>query len=313
MHSVLTIFRALADPTRLRILTLLRQMELSVGELAEVLRQSQPRVSRHVKILAEAGLLERYKEGAWVFLRIGRGDRATPAFAALDAWSVDASPSDIERLAAVRAERVAAAEAYFTAHADVWDRLRTLHVADEEVETAIAQALGDKPVGRLLDIGTGTGRMIELLGPTANDALGIDRSVDMLRVARAKIEAAGLPSAQVRQADMYALPVADGGVDTVILHQVLHYAHEPAQAIREAARVLAPRGRLLIVDFAPHDREELREQHAHVRLGFEDELVCGWLEAAGLKPRVVDHLTGGPLTVTLWIGERPALPQVEAA
>ena len=313
MHKVLPILRALADPTRLRILSLVRRMELSVGELAEVLRQSQPRVSRHVKILAEAGLLERYKEGAWVFLRTGRGGDAAPALAALDAWDVDASPSDIERLAAVRAERVAAAEAYFTAHADQWDRLRTLHVADEEVEAAIAQALGDRPMGRLLDIGTGTGRMIELLGPTANDALGIDRSVDMLRVARAKIEAAGLPSAQVRQADMYALPVADGGADTVILHQVLHYAHEPAHAVREAARVLAPGGRLLIADFAPHDREELREQHAHVRLGFEDELVCGWLEAAGLKSRVVNHLTGGPLTVTLWIGERPALPQAEAA
>lgn len=313
MQKALNIFRALADPTRLRILSLVRRMELSVGELAQVLRQSQPRVSRHVKILAESGLLERYKEGAWVFLRAGRGDVAAPAFAALDGWSIDASAADVERLAAVRAERVAAAEEYFAAHADEWDRLRTLHVADAEVEAAIGRVLGDRPVGRLLDIGTGTGRMIELLGPAANDSLGIDRSVDMLRIARAKIEAAGLSHAQVRQADMYALPVGDGGADTVILHQVLHYAHEPAQAIAEAARVLAPGGRLLIVDFAPHNREELREQHAHVRLGFEDELVCGWLASAGLEARVADRLTGGPLTVTLWIGERAALPQAEAA
>lgn len=313
MQTVLPIFRALADPTRLRILSLVRRMELSVGELAQVLRQSQPRVSRHVKILAEAGLLERYKEGAWVFLRAGRDAAAAPAFAALEAWGVDASTSDVERLAAVRAERVAAAEQYFAAHADEWDRLRTLHVADAEVEAAIGRALASQPVGRLLDVGTGTGRMIELLGPAANDSLGIDRSVDMLRVARAKIEAAGLPHAQVRQADMYALPVEDAGADTVLLHQVLHYAHEPAQAVAEAARVLAPGGRLLIVDFAPHRREELREQHAHVRLGFEDELVCGWLADAGLAPRVVDHLTGGALTVTLWMGERAALPQAEAA
>jgi len=313
MQTVLPIFRALADPTRLRILSLVRRMELSVGELAQVLRQSQPRVSRHVKILAEAGLLERYKEGAWVFLRAGRGAAAAPAFAALDAWAVDASASDVERLAAVRAERVAAAEQYFAAHADEWDRLRTLHVADAEVEAAVGRSLAGRPVGRLLDVGTGTGRMIELLGPAANDSLGIDRSVDMLRVARAKIEAAGLPRAQVRQADMYALPVDDAGADTIVLHQVLHYAHEPAQAIAEAARVLAPGGRLLIVDFAPHDREELREKHAHARLGFEDELVCGWLADAGLDARVVDRLTGGALTVTLWMGERAALPQAEAA
>jgi ArsR family transcriptional regulator len=313
MDHALSIFRALADPTRLRILSLVRRMELSVGELAQVLRQSQPRVSRHVKILADAGLIDRYKEGAWVFLRPCRGDLAGPAFAALDAWDVRVSSGDVERLAAVRAERVSAAEQYFAAHADEWDRIRTLHIAEADVEAAIERALGDRPLGTLLDIGTGTGRMIELLGRAANDSLGVDRSLDMLRVARAKIESAGLPRAQVRQADMYALPLEDGGADTVVVHQVLHFAHEPAQAIAEAARVLAPGGRLLIVDFAPHDHEELRAQHAHTRLGFDDAQVCGWLREAGLAARVVDRLTGAPLTVTLWIGERAALPQAEAA
>lgn len=313
MDSALSIFRALADPTRLRILSLVRRMELSVGELAQVLRQSQPRVSRHVKILADAGLIDRYKEGAWVFLRACRDELAGPAFMALDAWDVRVSPGDIERLAAVRAERVSAAEQYFAAHADEWDSIRTLHIAEADVEAAIERALGDRPLGALLDIGTGTGRMIELLGRAANDSLGVDRSLDMLRIARAKIEAAGLPRAQVRQADMYALPVDDGGADTVVLHQVLHFAHEPAQAIAEAARVLAPGGRLLVVDFAPHDEEELRAQHAHTRLGFDEAQICGWLEQAGLAARVVDRLSGDPLTVTLWIGERAALPQAEAA
>lgn len=313
MNETLAIFRALADPTRLRILSLVRRMELSISELAQVLRQSQPRVSRHVKILADVGLIERHKEGAWVFLRAGRSEAARPAFTALDAWSVDASSSDVDRLAEVRAERVAAAEEYFAAHADEWDRIRTLHVADSEVEAAIKRALADRPLGTLLDVGTGTGRMIELLGATANDSIGIDRSIDMLRVARTKIEAAGLAQAQVRQADMYALPVEDGGADTVILHQVLHFAHDPAQAVAEAARVLAPAGRLLIVDFAPHDREELREQHAHTRLGFADDQVCRWLTDAGLTARVVDRLTGGPLTVNLWLGERAAQSQAEAA
>ena len=205
------------------------------------------------------------------------------------------------------------AEQYFAAHADEWDRIRTLHVADSEVEGAIQRALSDRPLGTLLDVGTGTGRMIELLGATANDSIGIDRSVDMLRVARAKIEAAGLGQAQVRQADMYALPMADGGADTVILHQVLHFAHDPAQAVSEAARVLAPGGRLLIVDFAPHDREELRERHAHTRLGFDDDQICRWLTDSGLTARVVDRLTGGPLTVNLWLGERAGQSQAEAA
>lgn len=313
MKHALAIFRALADPTRLRILSLVRRMELSVSELAQVLRQSQPRVSRHVKILVDVGLIERHKEGAWVFLRAGRSEAARPAFTALDAWSVDASASDVDRLAAVRAERVAAAEQYFAAHADEWDRIRTLHVADSEVEAAIKRALADRPLGTLLDVGTGTGRMIELLGATANDSIGIDRSIDMLRVARAKIEAAGLAQAQVRQADMYALPVEDGGADTVILHQVLHFAHEPSLAIAEAARVVAPGGRLLIVDFAPHDREELRERHAHTRLGFDDTQICGWLSDGGLTGRVVARLTGGALTVTLWLGERTASPRAEAA
>ena len=315
MKTALAIFRALADPTRLRMLALVHRMELSVGELAHVLRQSQPRVSRHVKILADAGLIERHKEGAWVFVRLGDAARVGPVLAALDAWGAGESiaETDLARLAAVRAERVAAAEAYFAAHADAWDRIRSLHVADAEVEAAIVRALGGRIVGDLLDVGTGTGRMIELLGPRASHAIGIDRSPEMLRIARAKIEAAGLAHCQVRQADMYALPQPDGSADTVVLHQVLHFAHEPAEAIAEAARVLAPGGRLLIIDFAPHDREELRTAEAHARLGFEDSAVLGWIGAAGLQARVVEHLTGGELTVTLWLGERAPIAQKEAA
>lgn len=315
MRTALTVFRALADPTRLRMLALARHMELSVGELAQVLRQSQPRVSRHVKILADAGLVERHKEGAWVFVRLGRADRVGPALAALDVWdSGDATlDGDRVRLEAVRAERVAAAEQYFSAHAEEWDRIRALHIGDAAVEAAIVRALGRRPVGDLLDIGTGTGRMIELLGRSADHALGIDRSPEMLRIARGKLEAAGLQRWQVRQADMHALPQEDGSADTVVLHHVLHFTHAPADAVREAARVLAPGGRLLIVDFAPHDREELRAMHAHARLGFEDRQVIGWMEEAGLRGHVIEHLTGGALTVTLWIGERASLARAEAA
>jgi ArsR family transcriptional regulator len=304
------IFAALADPTRLRILMLLRAMELSVGELAQVLGQSQPRVSRHVKILIDAGLAERRKEGSWVFLSLGARARTEPLFQMLDRWTeLDGdNPSvaaDAARLAAVRADRAAAAERYFASHAEVWDALRSLHVAESEVEAAIGRALGDAPIGRLVDIGTGTGRMIELFARDAEAALGIDRSPEMLRLARAKLAAAGLDAVELRQGDMYSLPLPSGAADTAILHQVLHYAQNPAAAVAEAARLLAPGGRLLIVDFAPHEREELRAADAHVRLGFADEAILKLLDEAGLQGRVVEHLEGGELTVTIWLGEQP--------
>ena len=303
-------FAALADPTRLRVLALLRAMELSVGEIAQVLGQSQPRVSRHVKILAEAGLVERRKEGSWVFLSLGTRDRMEPLFALLDRWAEqdredDWARADAERLSAVRAERAAAAQHYFDARAEEWDHLRSLHVAEAEVEAGIARALQSdgRATGRLVDIGTGTGRMIELFGRAADHALGIDRSPEMLRLARVKLAEAGL-EAELRQGDMYALPLAAGTADTVILHQVLHYAQNPSAAVAEAARLLAPGGRLMIADFAPHEREELRTLDAHVRLGFADDVMLGYLEAAGLAGEVVEHLEGGELTVTIWAGTR---------
>jgi ArsR family transcriptional regulator len=306
-HFVAAFFQALADPTRLRILALLRVMELSVGELAQVLGQSQPRVSRHLKILADAGLLERRKEGSWVFLTLTAPDKAEPVFALLEAIA-DAEvraqfQADEKRLDGVRAERADAATRYFTAHASVWDQIRSLHVAESEVERAIQKALGSKDLGRLVDVGTGTGRMIELFGPRARQAIGIDRSSEMLRLARAKLDAAGIASS-LRQGDLYALPLPDGIADCVIVHQVLHYAHSPAAAIAEAARVMAPGGTLLVVDFAAHDREELRETDAHIRLGFEDEVMAEWFKAGGLSVDHIEHLKGGELTVTLWRGAK---------
>ncbi len=309
MASPCEIFRSLADSTRMRILTLLRAMELSVGELAQVLGQSQPRVSRHVKILIDAGLAERRKEGSWVFLSLGVPERVAPLFELLDSWrELDGEDrtavADAARLAAVRADRAAAAERYFASHAKDWDELRSLHIAESEVEAAVARALGERPIGRLVDIGTGTGRMLELFGGSARSALGVDRSPEMLRLARVKLAEAGLSTAELRQGDMYSLPLPSSAADTVIIHQVLHYAQQPADAVAEAARLLGPGGRLLVVDFAPHEREELRTRDAHARLGFTDEAVIGWMAAAGLNGRVVEHLEGGELTVTLWEGER---------
>lgn len=303
------LFQALADPSRLRLLALLKEMELTVGELAQVLAQSQPRVSRHLKILADARLVERRKEGSWVFLQLG-DPKLVEGLAAF--WNAAADPvttrqfaADRARLTAVRADRAEAAARYFAAHAAEWDQIRSLHVADAQVEDAIREALGDGPIGQLVDIGTGTGRMIELFGTAATRSIGIDRSTEMLRLARVKLEEAGVEAVSLRQGDMYALPLPDGEADVVLLHQVLHYAQSPAAAIVEGARLLRPGGRLLIIDFAPHEREELRDTAQHARLGFADEAVLGWLDAAGLDGKVVRHLEGGELTVTLWAGVRP--------
>jgi ubiquinone/menaquinone biosynthesis C-methylase UbiE len=309
-------FQALADPTRLRVVALLRAMELSVGELAQVLGQSQPRVSRHLKILADAGVLERRKEGSWVFLALAGPGRVEPMFALIDAWADPATlalfAADSARTETIRVERAEAANRYFASHAEVWDQIRSLHVAESEVEKAIGAALPGRLLGRLVDVGTGTGRMIELFAPRAAEAIGIDRSSDMLRLARAKLEAAGIQSS-LRQGDMYALPLADGAADSVIIHQVLHYAHSPAAAIAEAARVLSPGGTLLVVDFAAHEREELRVTDAHIRLGFEDEVMAAWFAAADLEVDHVQHLEGGELTVTLWRGIKAPLRQRRAA
>jgi ubiquinone/menaquinone biosynthesis C-methylase UbiE/DNA-binding transcriptional ArsR family regulator len=314
MAPLVDIFRALADPTRLRIVALLRAMELSVGELAQVLGQSQPRVSRHIRILVDAGLAIRRKEGSWVFLAPAPSSETVPLFALLDAATNDEGDhwtrADTARLAAVRADRATAAAQYFAQHADQWDAIRSLHVADSAVEARMRHMLGAS-VGRLVDIGTGTGRMIELFGSSADHAIGVDRSPEMLRLARAKLD--GLDGWELRQGDITALPLNEASADTVILHQVLHFIPAPEAALAEAARLLAPGGRLLIADFAPHEREELRTQDAHARLGFSDAQIAAWLSAAGLILTETQTLDGSELTVKLWLGTRPAHSKAIAA
>jgi ubiquinone/menaquinone biosynthesis C-methylase UbiE len=299
MTLPLTIFRALADPTRLRIVSLLRAMELSVGELAQVLGQSQPRVSRHVKILCDAGISERRKEGSWVFLVPGPAVRVDPLFAAIDAWDDDNhwAVADAARLTAVRADRALAAERYFAAHAEHWDAMRSLHVAEDVVEAALAEVMGAGALGRLVDIGTGTGRMLALFAARAAHAIGIDRSPEMLRLARVKLDGAGI---DLRQGDISALPLDNGCADTVILHQVLHYLPAPEAALAELGRIMARGGRLLIVDFASHDLEELRDRDAHARLGFSDEQISLWCASAGLDCTLARTLVGARLTVKIW-------------
>jgi ArsR family transcriptional regulator len=150
--------------------------------------------------------------------------------------------------------------------------------------------------------------MLELFAPKADSAIGIDRSSEMLRLARVKLDEAGISGASLRQGDMYALPLGDRSADSIILHQVLHYAQQPGSAIAEAARVLAPGGQLLVIDFAQHDRTELKEQDAHLRLGFADDAMRGWFSAAGVDLERIERLGGGTLTVILWRGVKPGSP-----
>jgi ubiquinone/menaquinone biosynthesis C-methylase UbiE len=303
--------KAAGEDTRLRILALLAEAELTVSDLTDILHQSQPRISRHLKLLAEAGLVQRFREGTWAFFRLAEsGGGAELAHALLAQLNTGDRiiARDRERLTSVRAARAAAAQKYFREHAAEWDRIRKLHVADAAVEDAIRAALATRPFRSLLDLGTGTGRMLELFGPQIERGLGLDLSLDMLLLARDRLERAGLRHCSVRQGDIYDVPLPDGSFDAVIIHQVLHYLDDGARAVKEAARVLRPGGSLLVVDFAPHELEFLREQHAHRRLGFAADTVTQWMSTAGLEPVLHESLApdrDGKIAVSLWLGRDP--------
>ena len=304
--------RAAAEPTRLRILTLLARAELTVTELTRILDQSQPRVSRHLKLMCDAGLLRRTQEGSWVFYRLAdRGTGADTARALLDLLEprkADGS-RDLVRLELIKAEHVEQAASYFRENAAKWDVIRGLYLASDTVEQALLEAVGHS-AHDLLDIGTGTGQVLRLLGPRVSRALGVDASREMLSVARANLESANLFHCQVRLGDIMALPVADGCMDVVTIHHVLHFLDEPARAINEAARTLRPGAKLLIVDFAPHAAEVLRGEHAHRRLGFGDDEIRSWCQQARLEDfqpqRFEDAARIGelPLAVCLWTTQR---------
>ena len=309
-----TALKAAAEPTRLRLLLLLAASEFNVKDLTVILGQSQPRLSRHLKLLSEAGLIERYREGSWVYFRLGDRNaiqrRVKDLLGAVDPFEPIVL-RDCERANALKREREAAAQAFFRAHAGDWDRIRALHVSEAEVESAMRDCLGEGPFQLFVDLGTGTGRILELFDGHYERGLGIDINQAMLTHARSKLSASGSSRAQVRHGDIYSLGLNDGTVSVVTMHQVLHFLSDPRRAVIEAARVLEPGGKLLIVDFAPHELEFLRDTQSHDRLGFSAALVGQWLAEAGLEPRLTRDLkpsaaeTSGKLTVSIWLAERP--------
>lgn len=307
MEQLVTALKALADMTRLRLLYLVARSELAVTDLTWIVRQSQPRVSRHLKILTEAGLLERHKEGSWVYYRLAQSGPASAFLPALVSSMPDSAPDiirDLERLAEIQKNRTDSAQQYFDSHAAEWDQMRALYISEAEVEREIVRVLSARPINALLDVGTGTGRILEVMAPAIKRGIGIDNSREMLALARARLDKNDLRHCQVRQGDMYDLPTENGGFDAITFHQVLHFADDPRAAVAAAASALAPGGRLLVADFAPHSREELRDTQAHRRLGFADEQMADYFKAAGLTSAAVSHLKGGPLEVSVWLAER---------
>ncbi len=306
MDQLLTGLKAAAEPTRMRLLKICAQQELTVSELTQILGQSQPRISRHLKLLCDAGLMERVSEGAWAYFHLARLGAAGDLARQL----VEMVPNDDTtvvrdrgRLATVMEVRAVAAANYFSNNAESWDKIRSLHVEEPAVERALLRYFPAETVDDYLDIGTGTGRLLNLLGDRARVCTGVDASREMLAVARANLAAANRHNCTVRQGDMYDLPWSGPSFDAITLHMVLHYAADPAAAIIEAVRVLRPGGRLLIVDFAPHNIEALRSEEAHQRMGFSDLEIRRWLKAAGLVLGPTDELPGDPLTVVIWTAD----------
>jgi len=314
MMHIEAAFKALADPTRVRILRLLSKMELSVGELAQVLEQSQPRVSRHVGILCEAGLSERRREGSWVFLHMPRSLHSDCFLHSMsqmlaiaeheDRLFADQCQADRQKLADIRSSREKLAQAYFERHARDWDELRKRHSSDQKVESALIEALGSEDLGDLLDIGTGTGRIAQLLADQSNSVVAFDKSLEMLKLARARLHHLPAEKTEIVCGDFNDLPFEQANFDTVVLHQVLHFAQDPELVLEQAARVTRPKGRIVIVDFAAHSHEEFRDLYAHSRLGFYDHQIEQIFNFVGFTYLPPIELEGKELVVKIWIGKR---------
>ncbi|MFD2646707.1 ArsR/SmtB family transcription factor [Devosia albogilva] len=307
LASLVGVLKAAGEDTRLRLLALLADGDHSVKDLTEILKQSQPRVSRHLKLLADAGLIERNAEGAWAYYGLAQEGEGAELARWLVARVEDEDPDrrrDVERQQLVRQAQQAQAADYFAKVAGSWNLLKTLHVPEEAVEAAVVAALDGRVVDTLIDLGTGTGRMLEVLGGSYRRGIGIDSSREMLTVARARLAQAGVQHAQVRLGDIGDVDLNPGPADVIVIHQVMHYFDDPGRMLLSARRLLKPGGQMIIVDFAPHDLEFLRTEHAHRRLGLSQAQMQGWAGGAELAVDLVQEFPSGNgsrgLTVCLW-------------
>lgn len=304
MDQLIKSLKAAGEPTRLRILAALSQYELTVTELVTLLGQSQPRVSRHLKLLLEAGLLSRFQEGSWVFQRLSESSTTTKLVELID-FSDALLKQDSLRLGRIKVENAKRATDYFAQNAGDWDQIRTMVGSDSTIENAMLKTVKDRTFSNMIDMGTGTGRIIEIFAPHTEKAGGYDSSQEMLKLARANFEQAGLNHCQARLGDITALPLESASADLITIHQVLHYLDSPFAVIQEAKRLLMPGGVILIVDFARHQHEFLRTEHAHRRLGFANTEVEFWCETNQLKLTQSEKITHNDardgLDVILWV------------
>ncbi|ESQ76055.1 metalloregulator ArsR/SmtB family transcription factor [Asticcacaulis sp. AC402] len=309
--GLLDALKAAGEATRLRLLRLLAREELSVMELVSILGQSQPRISRHLKLMTEAGLIERFPDGAWVFYRLSSAPAVQPLVETILRLMGDAHAGDLRQLEAVRGARRASAESYFETIAPQWDEIRSHYIAESDVEAVVVELARQQPYQHLVDLGTGSGRMLTLLAAQARTAIGVDLSQHMLNLARARTHEAGLESVEFRHGDIGDTRLPAACADLIVVHQVLHFLGDPRQAVAEAARLLKPGGRLLIVDFAHHELEIMREKYNHRRLGIAESDMNAWLKSAALIAGSISHMKPekpGGLTVTIWTCLKIATP-----
>ncbi|MBN8898100.1 MAG: metalloregulator ArsR/SmtB family transcription factor [Rhodospirillales bacterium] len=307
MDRLLASLRAAAEPTRLRLLALAARGAFCVMEFTEILGQSQPRLSRHLKLLCECGLLDRVREGANVWFALpatADGDLARDLVLRLPEDD-PVLAADRRQAARVLAERARVASESFRKTGMDWDEMRALDLPARAVEEALVQLVPDQSGGKLLDIGTGTGRVLELLAHHISQGVGVDASQAMLALARSRLARADLSHCSVRLADMYRLPLAERSFDIAVLQMVLHYAEDPEGVLAEAARVLRPGGRLLVVDLAHHERTDLLDRLAHRWPGFDDVAMNALLSGAGFAPSEAMDIPG-PLAVRIWHASRLA-------
>jgi ubiquinone/menaquinone biosynthesis C-methylase UbiE len=278
------IFKTLSDPTRVRILTLLAREELAVQELMDVLGMAQSRVSRHLAILRDAGLLRDRRDGTYVFYRfVPPREQAWQRAWDLVVGALSDDPTsdrDAAALSRVLEARAARTRSFFDAVGPEWDALRKVFNDDALRARAVARLVD--PDQCVVDVGTGTGILAGELRRLGPRVIAVDHSARMLEAARARLAARGIEGVELRRGEASALPLADGEVDAALAHMVLHYLPSPAEAIREMARVVAPGGSVVTVDFVSHEHEWMRHELGVMWLGFDAAEVRSWFGDAGL-------------------------------